>query len=325
MQPDFFFQAEHQVHVVDSLAACALQQVIYYGDDEQFAFDLLEVDEAFVRVHDLLQVRVLARNEGERVVAIILLVEAHDFFQLNLAVQIRRGEDAAREAAAHRDEVDAAPEAVLQLPEALSYLRQMLVRERLVDRDVVVAPAIMRRGGRLHARTRRAGNRVHVQVGVQHQMLGQREETQLDTRGEATGVGDMLRLANPTAVQLRKAIDEVVRPVLDAVVHAQVDNLDGGRHLVALHELLRVAVRGTEEEAVYLVEREFAGEAEVRFAEQTLVHVGNLVARVARAVHERDFHIRMVDEQAYQLTRRIACPTDDSYLNHKPSSSLWLA
>ena len=53
------------------------------------------------------------------------------------------------------------------------------------------------------------------------------------------------------------------------------------------------------------------------------MHIRDLVARIARAVHEHQLHVGMVQQEANQLTRRIARATYDSAFDHI-SSSLWL-
>ena len=323
MQPDGFLQAEEQVHVVDRLAARAFQEVVDHGNDQQLVFVFLEIDEALVRVHDLFQVRVLVRDEGERVVLVIFLVDTFDLIQADLAVQVVRRENATREIAPHRDEVDRAVETVLQLPQALSDLGQVLVRERLVDRDVVIPPAEMGGRRRLDACACRTGDGVHVQVRIQHQMLGQGQDPQLDAGGETAGVRDVAGVADAAPVQFGQAVNEIVFGAFDPVVHAEVDDLHVFGHAVALHELLRVAVGGTEEEEVDLVQRQFVGEHQIRLAVQSAVHIGDLVAGIARAVDKCNLRVRMVQEQADQFACRVSCTSYNPDLDHI-SSFLWL-
>ena len=133
MQSHRFFQSEQEVHVVDGLSAGTFQQIINHGDNQQFVFILLQVNEALVGIDHLLQIRILVYDERKRMVVIIFLVDALDFAQLNFAIQISGSKDAARKVAPHRNEVNLAREAVLQLHQALVDFSQMLVRERLVD------------------------------------------------------------------------------------------------------------------------------------------------------------------------------------------------
>ena len=64
------------------------------------------------------------------------------------------------------------------------------------------------------------------------------------------------------------------------------------------------------------VQRELVGEGQVGFAVETFVHVGYLVAGVARAVDEDDFRLRMVQQQADEFACRVAGSADNSYFNH---------
>ena len=87
-------------------------------------------------------------------------------------------------------------------------LRQVLVRERLVDADVVVTPAEVRGCTRLYACTGTAGDGIHVDVIIEHQVTCQRQQCQLDGCGKTARVSHVLALADGTAVKLRQTIDE---------------------------------------------------------------------------------------------------------------------
>ena len=301
---------------MNGLAAGTLQQIVDAGDDEQLVPVLLQVEEALVRVHHLLQVDVLVNEEGKGILRIILLVDARQLLDAALVLHHDGREDAPGEVAAVGDEVDAGVEAVLQLLQALPYLRHVLVLERLVDAQVIVAPTEVARRARLDARPGAARDGVHHDVVVQHQVLGQGEQSQLDAGGEAAGVGHVQGGAGGAAVQFRQAVDEVVALGLQPVVHGEVDDPQPFRQVVAFDELARVAVGGAEEEAVYLVQRQAVGEAQVGLAIETLVHVGHAVARMAGAVDEDNLCLRVVDEQADKFAGRVAGPADDSYLYH---------
>ena len=126
----------------------------------------------------------------------------------------------------------------------------------------------------------------------------------------------MFCLARGTAVQFGQAVDEVVVIALDAVVHREVDDFQVFGYVVAFHELARVAVGGTEEEHVNLVQWELVGEGQVGLAVQAFVYVGYLVAGIARAVDEDDFRFRVVQQQTDKFARRVAGSADNSYFNH---------
>ena len=98
-----------------SLSAGTFQQVVDHRYNQQLVVDSLQLDQTFVGVDNLLQVGILIRDKGEAMVIIILLINTLDLGQVNLAVDIGRSKDAAREIAANRNKVDSAGEAVLQL------------------------------------------------------------------------------------------------------------------------------------------------------------------------------------------------------------------
>ena len=318
LQPQSYrlFEVEHQVHVVDGLATGTLQQVVDARDDEQLVAVLLQVDEALVGVDYLLQVDVFVDDVREGILGIVFFVHAADFLESYLGLHDDGGKDAAGEVTTIGDEVDFGVEAVLELAERLLDFGHVLVFESLVDTQVVVAPAEVARGTRLDACARAARDGVHHDVVVQHQVFGQGKQAQLDAGSEAAGVGYVLGRAGGATVQLGKAVDEVVVVALEAVVHREVDDFQVFGHVVALQELARVAMGGAEEEHVDVVQRELVGEGQVGFAVETFVHVGYLVAGVARAVDEDDFRLRMVQQQADEFACRVAGSADNSYFNH---------
>ena len=72
-----------------------------------------------------------------------------------------------REVAAHRHEVHFAVERRLQQPQVAPDLQEMLVREGLVNRNVVRPPAEMGRGRGFYACARRTRHRRHVRLVLQ--------------------------------------------------------------------------------------------------------------------------------------------------------------
>ena len=242
---------------------------------------LLQMDEALVGIHHLLQVDVLLYDVREGIFGVILFVHTDDFFQRHFGLHDNGGENAAREVATIGDEVYLRIEAVLQLLERLLDFGHVLVFEGFIDTQVVVAPTEVARGSRLHARAGAAGDGVHQDVAVQHQVFGKRKQAQLDAGGEATGICHVFRLAGGAAVQFRQTVDEIVVGRSDAVIHGEVNDSQLFGHVVALQELLRVAVGGAEEEHVNLVQGKLVGEYQIRFAVQSFVYVGNLVAGIA--------------------------------------------
>ena len=181
--------------------------------------------------------------------------------------------------------------------------------EHLVDAHVVGAPAEVGRRHGLLACTGRAGDGVHCNVVGEESGLCQGQQTELYASGEAAGVGQVLALADLLLVYLRKAIHVVVCGGRNAEVLRQIDNLYMGGDGMLLEELLALAMAKAEEYHVYLVEGHGVGEAEVGVAQQTLMHIGHEVARVALAVGKDDLCLGVVDQQADELAARVACCT----------------
>lgn len=59
-QPYGFFQIEHEIHIMDRLSACPLQQVVNARDNQQFIAMLLQMNQTLVGVHHLLQIYILS-------------------------------------------------------------------------------------------------------------------------------------------------------------------------------------------------------------------------------------------------------------------------
>lgn len=64
----------------------------------------------------------------------------------------------------------------------------------------------------------------------------------------------MLCVADTASVQFGQAVNEIVFRAFDAVVHTEIDDLHVFGYGMALHELFRIAVSGTEEKEVDLVQ-----------------------------------------------------------------------
>ena len=132
----------------------------------------------------------------------------------------------------------------------------------------------------------------------------------------------MPAVADGPSVQFGQSVHKVMLVAFQAVVHAQVDDFQFLGHVVAFQELAGVAVGGTEEQHVNRVERQLVCEDQVRLAVESLMDVGNPVARIARTVHKLDVYVGMVQQQADQLACRVSRTSDDAYLYHTFSSSL---
>ena len=129
-------------------------------------------------------------------------------FKGEVALGVGCDEDTAGEATALRDEEHTALVARAELLHRLVYLQQMLMREGLVDGDIVVAPREVRRSARFLTGSRTASDAVHVDVAADDASLQSGQHGKLDASGEATRVGKMLTAANRLPVRLGQAIDE---------------------------------------------------------------------------------------------------------------------
>ena len=114
--------------------------------------------------------------------AVILFIHADNLFQRHFGLYHDSGKDAAGKITAIGDEIDVRIETVLELFERLLDFGYVLVLESLVHTQVVVAPAEVARSSRLDARTGAAGDGIHHNIAVQHQMLGKRKQAQLDAK-----------------------------------------------------------------------------------------------------------------------------------------------
>ena len=195
-------------------------------------------------------------------------------------------------------------------------LRQMLVSERLVYAYVVVSPAEMGCCTRLYTRTRTAGDGIHIDVIVQHQVACQRQKRQLDSGGKATGVSHILALADGATVQLGQSVYERVVLRFQAVIHGEVYHLKALGQGVGLHELAGVTVSCAEEEHIDSVKRQLVGKGHIGLTYQTLVNRAELVTGVAGTVYEHYLRIGMTQKNADELSCRITGTSYYSDFNH---------
>ena len=136
----------------------------------------------------MLHVGTLRDEVREGSVPVIVGIDALHFLKGQVALSVGRHEDAPGEAASLRDEEHAAFVAGAQLLNRLVYLQKVLMREGLIDRDVVVAPREMRRGTRLLTGSRAARDAVHVDVATDDASLQSGQHGELYASGKATGV-----------------------------------------------------------------------------------------------------------------------------------------
>ena len=102
---------------MDSLSAGAFQEVINAGNDKQFVAMLLQMDEAFIGIHHLLQVNVLFHDKCKGIFGVVFFIHTDDFFQSHFGLYYDGSEDTAREVTPVGDKIYFCIETVLQLAE----------------------------------------------------------------------------------------------------------------------------------------------------------------------------------------------------------------
>ena len=300
--------AEHEVHVLDSLADGALQQVVDAGGDEQLLTVLLDMYQRLVSVHHLFQVNGLVAVVGEGGILVEVLVGLDDVLYRGGCLDDGRTEDAAGEVATIGDEVDVGIEIALHLLQRLTNLGDVLVLEGLVDAQVGHAPREVGSGTWLLAGTRRACDGVDGNVVLEQVQVSCRQQSNLDGGGEAAGIGHMLCLHNLFLIYFWQAID-IVMIALDAEVLCQVDNLHVGGDGVLAEESLTLAVSEAEEDDVDLLERHLVGKPQIGIANESLVYVADEIASVTLGVGKHNLCLWMVQQQSDEFSTSIACRT----------------
>lgn len=299
-----------------SSAAGALEQVVYAGNHKQFVIVLLQMDKALVGVYHLLKVNLLLNHMNKRVGFIILTVNLVEFIYIDSVLYNHGSEYATGKVTAIGDEVDIGVKAALKVPDGLNDFGQMLMGERLVDADVVVTPAEVCGCTRFYACARAACDGIHVNVIIEHQVAGQRQQCQLDSSGKATGIGYVLALAYGAAVQLGQSVYERIVFGLQTVIHGEVYHLQALGQGVGLHELAGIAVSGAEKQHIDGIQRQLIGENHIGLTHQALMHGAQLVAGVAGTVYKNDLGIGMSQQDTYKFTGSITGSSYDSYFYH---------
>ena len=129
-------------------------------------FVFLHVHHGFVGVHHLFHIGALGYEVGEGGILVVVGVDLLYLFDGLVALGVGGHKDAPCKAAALWDEEHTAVVARTEFLYRLIYFQQMLVREGLVDRDIVVAPREMGRSTRLLAGSCATRNAVHVNISA---------------------------------------------------------------------------------------------------------------------------------------------------------------
>ena len=140
MESGVLWKLEHKVHVLDSLSHGSFQQIVDNGGHKHAPLANVNVHQALVCIHHLLEVDGLVAHMGERRMGIILLIGLHNALVNHRMPNDAGTEDATGKVATLWYEVDVGKDIVLNRCERTPYLLKMLVAEGLIDADVVVAP-----------------------------------------------------------------------------------------------------------------------------------------------------------------------------------------
>ncbi len=295
-------EAEKEVHVVDGGSGASLEEVVDDGGNHQFATDAVEVDEALVGVDDIFEVGCFVDDKGEVVVVVVFLIEAFDFGQRDVAVEVGCGDDSAREGAAHRHEVDFGAETGLDFGDGVAYLGELVMGEGAVDNHVVVAPRIVGGGSAFGSRACRAGDGGDVDVAVEEHVSCEGEEHQLDGHGYAAGVGDVTGAAHHClAVEFGEAVDKVVAFGGHTEVAGEVNDAEFLGYGDVAEKFAGAPVGGAAEQHVDFVERGGTAERHVDFADETLMDVSDFLCGTFAAVDPLNGYVGVVDEDAQQF------------------------
>ena len=151
------------------------------------------MNKALIGVYNLLQVDGLVDIMSEGGVLVERLVAFYYLISRGVGLHYASGEDATGEVAAIRNEVDVGIERALHLRQTLPNLGHVLMIERLVYAQVVVAPAEMRCRAGLLSCTRTARNGINGHVVVDKFHGGGRQQTALSAATLCGRLGEALK------------------------------------------------------------------------------------------------------------------------------------
>lgn len=200
------------------LSRGSFEQVVDDRNDEQLLFVFFEIQKTLVGVDNLFQVGHLVGKECKVMVVVIGVVQVFQQLNLDGTVEVERSENTPGEVPSDRNEIDGSRETVLQFGEALPYFGQMLMGERFVDGNIVVAPTEMGGGRRFLPRAGRSGNGVNVYLAVEQQVFCQGEQGQLNGCGETAGIGHPFGANDIFPVQLGQTVYEVVPGRIEPII-----------------------------------------------------------------------------------------------------------
>ena len=219
------------------------------------------------------------RSVGEGSAGIELLVGFDDILHWGWCLDDGCAEDASRKVATIGDKVYIGIEIALNLFQRLTDLSDVLVLERLVDAQVVVAPREVGRGPWLLTSACRTCDGIDGYIFFQQIEIGSRQQGHLNASSETAWISDMLGFLDVLLVNLGQTVNIVVI-ALDSEVLCQVDNLDVSRDGVLFEECLALAMSETEEYDIHLIKRHLVGKLQVCVTNQAFVDIADKVACV---------------------------------------------
>src|SRR4051812_25215547 len=96
MKARSFIQSKHEIHILDRLSACALQEIVRNRMNGKLASDFFQKNKAFVGVDDLLKVNHGVAHLRERVGLIKVFIKCVRFVDGKCAFYNRGDKDATR-------------------------------------------------------------------------------------------------------------------------------------------------------------------------------------------------------------------------------------
>ena len=220
----------------------------------------------------------------------------------------------------------------------LTDLRQVPVPGNGVGLQALARLAQERAHGGLAPGSADTGFRVGDQTVEVHQApLDERQETQLDRRGVAAGVGHQARPADGVAVDLRQAIHRLLEEVLGTVRRAvpalpkrgvpqtevgrQVDHPHTGVQEPPRHSHRRAVRRGEEHDPAGREGVRVRGrEDEVGPAPQAREQVGNRRSGLTARGDDPELHLGVTHQETQQLDPRVAGTAHHSHPDHRAPS-----
>ena len=218
---------------MNGIAGGSFHHIVDDGSNEQFVVDSFQLEQALVGVQHILQLHLPVGNEGEVVVVVVVLVELTHHVEVNIAFHLYGSQQSAGKRAQHGNEVNGTVETELQVLEHLNHFLSLGVLESLLHAHIASAGrgCLVKGVGR--------GNGGHMNVAIEQQVLGKRNQRQFNGHGKgASGRYTEAIMYHVFAVQLRDAIHEVVVLARQPEVARHVDDAHvfGQFSFMSLHE-----------------------------------------------------------------------------------------